>query len=1401
MAEDLEKNKNYDIGENAPTQNIEVRTSGRYYPMDYTTQINILQENNRNKALIPESFAKIITTVDDYEIAQWADEQQVELNKVATQDKFGLQDRENILKLDADNKIADRGAFTRSELKRVWAEEEVKENPDISGAINNVLEQNRLQEDFNSPYLKQAWAREINNIRDKWSLDAQNQDILNVRTKAESNFKVLCNNELQALLTGETTDVNDTMKNIMFRCSGYLESMLPEKRFEFLEAMFGASLIQRATFVASIAGTDIMSLEAASTTIDGLLNLAGGQTYTYVDASNKPKIVDGEEAKINLAADDNIQRQLLDIKTKLNNKSAIGASGTSSSEIISDLKEVTKYADDLSEFAMNPSRSADIQNAIDEFNNLPPDKIKPNDIKELMEISAADNACKMYQEITDGKNDKFDIDTLRALQDRLRVDLDADTADIDWVNYKYADLTTKDGKPYILSLAAEGNPAAHFPGDRQNAAKIYHQHMLKFIDEALNTYDNDPGELYYKYNYNYAHDVNDSIEKGQIGKNNLIQASGNGFAINDNAKLAAGTMHFIAQQGAKHNLDFIPNSVMNACVDRALVGAHTPLEKAITMMSFGSVLDPKEVVRYAQIADSNHKGYANNMLIGMLASDNKSMLDMLSYSASSKLNDADGWNTIYDDRAGKGPGSIAGNIEGVVSKYPAMYRDGIREIGKHMVVQADISDVNNVPKNLENFSDPLFIKMPPGIMQDNDYIFKRSAVFKNFGEQELNNLYKSTTRATADLMPRSNISIQFKANDLNGKLTATVNGKDLTYQLNGYTTDSVPVLTTKDLGMSNSDKAGKLAGMVLAQHAQYDYFKNNPNELTKYLKEMRDKNARPGIYMANQQARLDALYKNPKGVGQYYEKTGNYNLDAYTKGDIQVSKTFEPRGTLQYSDVPRAQTKLRGRMFQGLGFAADIPEDFDVDAAIKQYELEDYLDAASSYAGKIQQTDVSVPLSMAITGRPQYFDIYNSATEKGYVITGAHLPSVTREEGVPTGFAASATDGRAPRAEINKVVSQMSKKYGIPENLVHAVIKQESGYNSRAIGSDTLPKDKGHGLMQLIPATQKALGVTDPYDIYQNVEGGVKLLAQNFKQYGSYIEALLAYNGGPKAVAAYRKGKPYNMNYANNVIAMAGMSEPTTVSINHNMAANYNKFMDADTGMLSYQKMNDFMYNLKNDPAYKDGIASIGTNRPELLEDKPEYKDFAKFRATGLFKKADYNGFQVHVKMPKATWSSKGVKMAAQPLAEDAARTQSKYLPQVTSHQIESLIGAVGDRYANSDRWKNFGLANLSAREYNDYGVHPEMLNNPILQTRVLAQEFQRAIDVLGNERKAVYALAGGTVRDENGNVKSWSQVKEDIDAFTKEWFIHPNKDDSARELANATLAAYQEGLRELRGY
>ena len=110
----------------------------------------------------------------------------------------------------------------------------------------------------------------------------------------------------------------------------------------------------------------------------------------------------------------------------------------------------------------------------------------------------------------------------------------------------------------------------------------------------------------------------------------------------------------------------------------------------------------------------------------------------------------------------------------------------------------------------------------------------------------------------------------------------------------------------------------------------------------------------------------------------------------------------------------------------------------------------------------------------------------------------------------------------AKNPKINEAVDDAARQYDLDPLLVHAVIQVESNYNQYAISHAG-----AQGLMQLMPATARSLGVRNSFDVEENIRAGVRHLKDLKDTYKDDRLALAAYNAGAGAVDKYRWIPPY----------------------------------------------------------------------------------------------------------------------------------------------------------------------------------------------------------------------------------------------------------------------------------
>ncbi len=163
--------------------------------------------------------------------------------------------------------------------------------------------------------------------------------------------------------------------------------------------------------------------------------------------------------------------------------------------------------------------------------------------------------------------------------------------------------------------------------------------------------------------------------------------------------------------------------------------------------------------------------------------------------------------------------------------------------------------------------------------------------------------------------------------------------------------------------------------------------------------------------------------------------------------------------------------------------------------------------------------------------------------------TSADASSIS---GAPVASLQSGVQGSAggeAGGEYESLIDAAASRNGLDPAVLHGLIEQESGFDPNATSSAG-----ASGLTQLMPGTASSLGVANPTNPAESIEGGARYLGQLMTQFGGNTEdALAAYNAGPGAVQQYGGIPPYaeTQSYVSNVLGYAEayrQSHPETVT-------------------------------------------------------------------------------------------------------------------------------------------------------------------------------------------------------------------------------------------------------------
>lgn len=212
-----------------------------------------------------------------------------------------------------------------------------------------------------------------------------------------------------------------------------------------------------------------------------------------------------------------------------------------------------------------------------------------------------------------------------------------------------------------------------------------------------------------------------------------------------------------------------------------------------------------------------------------------------------------------------------------------------------------------------------------------------------------------------------------------------------------------------------------------------------------------------------------------------------------------------------------------------------------------------------------------VPIAAKIKSAPSKLSSGKKLVQKTSQVRPAPVSRMNVSEGLANGELANAAAANAPKFNMNAAsgmkgfttgnvvydsyIVDSSRRYGIDPLLIYSQMHQESSFKLKALSY------KGaSGLMQLMPATARRLGVTNIYDPKQNIEGGVKYMRMLLDMFGGDVRlALAGYNAGEGAVMKYGNNiPPYNetREYVRRITARYASISDGTFASNYRTVTN-----------------------------------------------------------------------------------------------------------------------------------------------------------------------------------------------------------------------------------------------------
>ncbi len=180
-------------------------------------------------------------------------------------------------------------------------------------------------------------------------------------------------------------------------------------------------------------------------------------------------------------------------------------------------------------------------------------------------------------------------------------------------------------------------------------------------------------------------------------------------------------------------------------------------------------------------------------------------------------------------------------------------------------------------------------------------------------------------------------------------------------------------------------------------------------------------------------------------------------------------------------------------------------------------------------------------------------------------------------------------------SDLYAIFEEAASTFGVSVNLLTSIARAESGFNANAVSSAG-----AIGIMQLMPSTAASLGVTNSYDVRENIMGGAKLISQLLSKYnGNTALALAAYNAGSSNVDNYGGIPPFTetQNYVRKVLSYLNTENGTDLK---DTLSNFLSSGNVSDGTLD--ALVNLLKSIRNDSA---GVADNKANTTETVKSSP----------------------------------------------------------------------------------------------------------------------------------------------------------------------------------------------------